>query len=117
MGHVHFKVAGVPQAIAFYRDVLGFGLVAALDGQAAFLAAGGYHHHVGANSWESAGASPPPDGAAALRHASVVLPSSAERNALLRRVESLGVGVEETPGGPLVRDPSGNGLLLGHDGG
>jgi catechol 2,3-dioxygenase len=115
MGHVHLKVAAVPQTIAFYRDLLGFGLTAALDGQAAFLAAGGYHHHVGANTWESAGASPPPDGTAALRYVSLVLPSSAERDELLRRVESL--GVEETPEGPLVRDPSGNALLLAHDGG
>ena len=44
----------------FYRDVLGFDLMAQLGEQAAFLAAGGYHHHIGANTWESAGASPPP---------------------------------------------------------
>jgi catechol 2,3-dioxygenase len=115
MGHVHLKVAAVPQTIAFYRDLLGFSLTAALDGQAAFLAAGGYHHHVGANTWESAGASPPPDGTATLRYVSLVLPSSAERDELLVRVEPL--GVEETPEGPLVRDPSGNALLLAHDGG
>ena len=68
MGHVHLKVADVPGTVRFYRDVLGFGLMAALGAQAAFLGAGGYHHHVGANTWESAGASPAPPGAAALRH-------------------------------------------------
>ena len=56
MGHVHFKVSSTAETISFYRDVLGFGLMAQLGSQAAFLSAGGYHHHVGANTWESAGA-------------------------------------------------------------
>ena len=56
MGHVHLKVADIPETIGFYRDVLGFGLMAKLGGSAAFLSAGGYHHHLGANTWESAGA-------------------------------------------------------------
>ena len=45
MGHVHLKVADVPAAVVCYRDALGFGLMAQLGGQAAFMAAGGYHHH------------------------------------------------------------------------
>ena len=55
MGHVHLKVASIPETVAFYRDVLGFGLMAQLGPQAAFLAAGGYHHHIGTNTWESTG--------------------------------------------------------------
>jgi catechol 2,3-dioxygenase len=108
MGHVHLKVASVPEAVAFYRDLLGFDLTAEIADQAAFLAAGGYHHHVGANSWESRGAPPPPRGSAGLRHATIVLPDAAARDELLGRLE----GVEETEDGPLVRDPSGNALLL-----
>src|SRR5207249_11091515 len=54
MGHVHLRVAAIPPAIVFYRDVLGFGLMAQLAGQAALLGAGGYHHHLGANTWERA---------------------------------------------------------------
>jgi catechol 2,3-dioxygenase len=112
MGHVHFKVASVPETIEFYRDVLGFGLMAALGSQAAFLSAGGYHHHVGANTWESAGAPPPPAGSAALRHATIVLPSAEDREEVARRVADSGRGVEDTPQGPLVRDPAGNALVL-----
>ena len=41
MGHVHLKVASIPDALRFYRDALGFGLMAQLGGQAAFLSAGG----------------------------------------------------------------------------
>src|SRR5262249_46662211 len=51
MGHVHLQVSDVPETIDFYRDVLGFDLVASVGGQAAFLSAGGYHHHLGANTW------------------------------------------------------------------
>jgi catechol 2,3-dioxygenase len=112
MGHVHLKVAHIPETIEFYRDVLGFGLMAALGSQAAFLSAGGYHHHVGANTWESAGAPPPPAGAAALRHATIVLPTVEDRDALMARSTESGRAPEETPEGPVVRDPSGNRLLL-----
>ena len=112
MGHVHLKVAAIDDTVAFYRDVLGFGLMAQLGAQAAFFAAGGYHHHLGANTWESTGASPPPPGTAALRHATVVLPDAGERDRVLGRVEHAGTVVEDGAGGPLVRDPSGNALLL-----
>jgi catechol 2,3-dioxygenase len=37
MGHVHLKVADIPETVAFYRDLLGFGLMAQLGRQAAFL--------------------------------------------------------------------------------
>ena len=112
MGHVHLRVADIPATLAFYRDLLGFELMAEYGDQAAFLAAGGYHHHLGANTWESRGASPPPPGSAALRHATIVLPGQADRDRLLALVEEAGREVEETEDGPLVRDPSGNGLVL-----
>ena len=112
MGHVHLKVAAIPETAAFYRDGLGFGLMAQLGAQAAFLGAGGYHHHIGANVWESAGGSPPPDGAAALRRATIVLPDETGRDEALGRLDAGGIEVEETAVGPVVRDPSGNALLL-----
>jgi catechol 2,3-dioxygenase len=107
MGHVHLKASSIPETIGFYRDRVGFDVTAALGAQAAFLSAGGYHHHVGANVWESAGAPPPPPGFAALRHATVVLPSAGERDGLADRL-----GAESSAYGPLVRDPSGNALVL-----
>jgi catechol 2,3-dioxygenase len=112
MGHVHLRVAAIPPAISFYRDVLGFGLMAQLAGQAAFLSAGGYHHHLGANTWESAGAPPSPAGTAALRHATIVLPDATERDRALGRVEESGIPVLDGADGPSVVDPSGNRLVL-----
>lgn len=112
MGHVHFKVAEIADTIGFYRDVLGFGLMAQLGRQAAFLSAGGYHHHIGANTWESQGAAAAPEGSAALRHATIVLPGVDERERALRRAAAAGAGAEETAAGPLLTDPSGNKLLF-----
>jgi catechol 2,3-dioxygenase len=108
MGHVHLKVRAIPDTIAFFRDGLGFALMAQLGVQAAFLAAGGYHHHFGANTWESAGAPPPPPGTAALRHATIVVPDAAERDRILDRAAQHGYAVDDST----VRDPSGNALVL-----
>ncbi len=111
MGHVHLQVADIASTIAFYADVLGFALMAQMGSQAAFLSAGGYHHHLGANTWESRGAGPPPPGAAALRHATIVLPDGAELQRVLARADAAG-HVEDGFDEPLVRDPSGNALVL-----
>jgi catechol 2,3-dioxygenase len=114
MGHVHLQVADVGATEAFYSGVLGFDITAHLGDQATFLSAGGYHHHIGGNTWQSRGASPPPPGAAALRHATVILPDEDERD----RVAGLAADAGQDPepagggGGVLVRDPSGNALLL-----
>lgn len=112
MGHVHLCVADIPQTIAFYRDVLGFGLMASLGGQAAFLSAGGYHHHLGANTWESAGAGQAPAGAATLRAVTVLLPDEAERDRLASRVADAGSESVAVGDGVLVHDPSQNPILL-----
>lgn len=113
MGHVHLQVAGVAPAVDFYRDVLGFGLMAHLGPSAAFLSAGGYHHHVGVNTWASAGASAPPPGSAGLRHFEVVLPDDDELATVRARLGDAGVESEpDRHGRQLVRDPSGNALSL-----
>lgn len=112
MGHVHLKVAEIDATVGFFRDVLGFALMAQLGSRAAFLAAGGYHHHFGANTWESAGAAPPDADMAALRHATIVLPSDAAREQVLERVRQAGHDISESEHGPAVADPSGNVLVL-----
>jgi catechol 2,3-dioxygenase len=112
IGHVHLRVAEVPGTIAFYRDLLGFGLMASLGAHAAFLSAGGYHHHIGANTWESAAAGQPPAGMASLRQVTILLPSETDRDRLAERVADSGQAPEAVEDGVLVRDPSGNPIVL-----
>jgi catechol 2,3-dioxygenase len=101
MGHVHLCVADVVETIAYYRDSVGFGLMAQLGDQAAFLSAGGYHHHLGGNVWQSAGRPYAPEGYARLTQMTIVLPGQASRDAVAERV-----------GGTEVRDPSGIPIAL-----
>jgi catechol 2,3-dioxygenase len=112
MGHVHLRVADVPETVRFYGDVLGMGLMAQLGPMAAFLSAGGYHHHIGGNTWESRGAAPAPPGSATLRHASIVLPDAAEVDRVAGRVAEAGQEPQARDDGVLVRDPAENALLL-----
>lgn len=108
MGHVHLRVAEIDATVRFYRDVLGFGLMAQLGPQAAFLSAGGYHHHLGANVWESRGAPPAPPGSATLSRVTILVPSEQERDRVLGRAAGADVTVEDG----VVHDPSGNPLRL-----
>jgi len=112
VGHVHLRVADIPETVAFYRDVLGMGLMAQLGPMAAFLSAGGYHHHIGGNVWESRGAEPAGEGYATLRHAAIVLPDEDERDRIAARVADSGQQPQERGDGFLVRDPAQNPLLL-----
>lgn len=112
MGHVHLKVAGIAETVAFYQDVLGLGLMARLGHRAAFFGAGGYHHHIGANTWESTGAPPPPADATRLRCLTIVLPDDAARDAVRARLEASDIVTRDTDHGPMCDDPSGNAILL-----
>jgi catechol 2,3-dioxygenase len=119
IGHVHLHVARLDETIAFYRDILGFGIpfdLADLPGgfanTAAFFAAGDYHHHIGTNIWQGAGAPPPPPEATGLRYFTVVLPDAAEVEKVYGRLQAAHIPAEQTADGLLTRDPSQNQLLF-----
>jgi catechol 2,3-dioxygenase len=107
MGHVHLSVADVEEAIGYYRDAVGFGLMAQLGEQAAFLSAGGYHHHLGANVWQSAGRPAAPEGYARLTQMTVVLPDATALEALAERL-----GADEADGNLRAVDPAGIPVLF-----
>jgi catechol 2,3-dioxygenase len=90
IGHVHLKVSDLERSVAFYRDVLGFELMARMPG-AAFLADDGYHHHIGLNTWQSAGAGPPPPRSTGLFHLAILYPTRRDLAVALRRVLAAGV--------------------------
>jgi catechol 2,3-dioxygenase len=112
MGHVHLQVSDLAAAEAFYAGVLGFDVTVRGYPGALFLSAGGYHHHIGLNTWNSAGSAPPATGAVGLRAFVVRLPDRADLDRVLARVSAAGVSHEQAGDGALVRDPSGNGVLL-----
>jgi len=93
MGHVHLHVSDLDEAVRFYRDRLGFEVMAHIP-NAAFLSAGGYHHHLGLNTWRGVGVPPAPPGTVGMRHWTVVLDD------------------EDAPVEGLVRDPSENAVLF-----
>jgi catechol 2,3-dioxygenase len=123
VGHVHLRVADLDRALAFYRDGLGFGVVA--DGReagldAAFLAAGDYHHHIGLNTWESAGARPPPAGHTGLDHVAFLYPDRHELGRAVRRLQDAGYPVHHASDhdgtvSVYLDDPDGNGIELYFD--
>jgi catechol 2,3-dioxygenase len=112
MGHVHLQVSELEQTEAFYSGVLGFDVVVRGYPGALFVSAGGYHHHLGLNTWNSVDSGPAVAGAVGLRSFDVILPDSAELEQVLGRVRAAGLALEESADGALVRDPSGNGVVL-----
>ncbi len=112
IGHVHLQVADIPEAERFYSSILGFDVMVRGYPGALFVSAGGYHHHIGLNTWNSRGATSPAPGTIGLRNFEVKLPSAEELDRVLGRVRAAGIEIREEGDGSLVRDPSGNGVLL-----
>ena len=103
IGHVHMQVADLEAAVRFYRDILGFDLMARMGNSAAFLSAGGYHHHIGLNTWGTAGAPEAPSDAVGLRSFDILLPDGADLQTVAGRIE----GGEVNGGAVETRDPAG----------
>lgn len=112
IGHVHLHVGDLDAAQAFYVGALGFERTMAVPGQAVFVSAGGYHHHVAFNVWSGRGVPVAAPEAAGLRYFALRLVDEAERGGVVGRLRAAGLAVEETPQGSLVRDPSGNAVVL-----
>lgn len=117
IGHVHLKVSDLQEALAFYRDLLGFELVMLYGSDAAFLSAGGYHHHIGLNTWHSKGSGKAPVRAPGLYHAAILYAERKQLAAILKRLLDAGYpltgasdhGVSEAL---YLNDPDGNGVEL-----
>jgi catechol 2,3-dioxygenase len=120
IGHVHLKVADLERAVTFYRDLMGFDVVARYGSQAAFLSAGGYHHHIGLNTWESAGGTPPPSGTTGLYHFAINYPTRRDLAIAFRRLLDNGYSIDGasdhgTHEALYLHDPDFNGIELAWD--
>jgi catechol 2,3-dioxygenase len=113
IGHMHLQVAELEETERFYSGVLGFDVTVRGYPGALFVSAGGYHHHIGLNTWNSRGGSTPPDGGLGLRAYEIKLGDADALARVLAQVDAAGVAMETmADGSTLVRDPSGNGVLL-----
>jgi catechol 2,3-dioxygenase len=113
IGHVHLQVAELDEIEAFYNGVLGFDVVVRTYPGALFVAAGGYHHHIGLNTWNSAGSAPPAPGSIGLRHYEILLPDADALDQTLAGMKARDVAAESVgDGSKLIRDPSGNSVVL-----
>jgi catechol 2,3-dioxygenase len=108
IGHMHLHVRNIPEAVSFYRDVLGLNLIQRYGPSAAFLAAGDYHHHIGINTWAGVGAPLPPDDAVGLRSFTITLPKSDDLKNLEQNIRKTSTEMTHTVSGFSVQDPSGN---------
>lgn len=120
IGHVHLKVADIDRAVRFYRDIMGFDVIARLGDQAAFLSAGGYHHHLGLNTWESKGGEPPAAGTTGLYHFAINYPTRHDLAVAFKRLLDSGWGIDGyndhgTHVALYLHDPDFNGIELAWD--
>ena len=117
VGHIHLRVSDLDRAIAFYSDILGFGLTQRYGDGAAFLAAGDYHHHIGLNTWDSLGATPPPAGHTGLYHSAFLYPDKLALAQVVKRVVDAGIPLDGAADHGVsdavyLRDPDKNGVEL-----
>lgn len=107
VGHLHLHIGDVDEALAFYRDLIGFE-VQTLFPSAAFVSAGGYHHHLGLNTWRGEGVGPAPDDAVGLRCWTVFLPERAQVEDVATRLRAVEAPVRALERGFETRDPWSN---------
>lgn len=111
IGHIHLQVGDVPQADAFYRDVLGLKVMARYPG-ASFFATGGYHHHIAANIWNSRGAGARSGAMTGLSDYSLRFTDKAALDAALKSLDTMEIATTRTADGVSLKDPWGIGLTL-----
>lgn len=111
MGHIHLHVSHLEPAVDFYRDVLGMDLVMRYGAMAAFMSYDGYHHHIGLNTWAGVGAPQQQSGAPGLHHYLLYV-DDARYADIQSRIDAAGTPTETQDNGLLVRDPSGNAILV-----
>ncbi|POO56344.1 VOC family protein [Agrobacterium rosae] len=111
IGHIHLQVGDIPQADAFYQDVLGLKIMARYPG-ASFFGSGAYHHHVAANIWNSRGAVARSDNMTGLSGYSLKFNEKAEFDKTLAALDKMEIATERQSDGIVVKDPWGIGLKL-----
>ena len=109
IGHVHVHVNDLHQAMAFYRDGLGFaGLFLIKSFGMGDVGLGYMPHAIAFNIWSGPNAAQAPAGSAGLRWFTVVVPDNGVLEDVRARLRSVGSEFGDIPKGIEARDPSGN---------
>jgi len=112
IGHVHFHVADLAAARAFYVDGLGFQPTVTRYPGALFVAAGGYHHHVGLNTWAGRAARPPADGETCLLDWRLEVPRVEDVDAIAARLEAGSFAFDRAEHSLRAPDPWGTTMVV-----
>lgn len=105
VGHVHFTVAQLGPAVAFYREIIGFDVMMSIPSLVA-VSAGGYHHHLNLNTWAGERPGRDSDRVAGLSGWELRVPDEKARKALIQRVTAAG-GLSSSSSGVGATDPDG----------
>jgi catechol 2,3-dioxygenase len=112
MGHVHLRVANLPESETFYTKGLGFDVVNRYGSQALFISSNGYHHHIALNIW---GHPQPADRVAntlGLKSYSLIYPNEAARHTVVQQLKEIGASVSVQSDYVSTIDPAGIELQL-----
>jgi catechol 2,3-dioxygenase len=113
IGHVHVHVGDLNQAMAFYRDVLGFaGFMLIHSFGMGDVGLDYMPHTLAFNVWSGPNAKLPPAGSAGLRWFTIRLPDADSLAALKSRLEQAGAAVDVVGNDLETRDPFGNRIRL-----
>jgi catechol 2,3-dioxygenase len=113
VGHVHLHVNNLDQAVAFYRDVVGFRPLMSMPviGMTDFgLDRITVPHALALNTWSGEGALPAPEGTSGLRYFTLDLPAATDLDALAGRLRAAGHPFEQEGTTLTVLDPARNRL-------
>ncbi len=111
IGHIHLQVSDIPEADAFFRDVLGLDIMARYPG-ASFFATGKYHHHVAANVWNSRGQPKRQGGMSGLADYTIRFNDRAKLDAAVKKLDELSIATTRAGDTVSLVDPWGIGLKL-----
>ncbi|WP_137791638.1 VOC family protein [Bacillus sp. E(2018)] len=112
MGHVHLNVLNIAEAETFYMNILGFEEQTRIGDHALFISAGGYHHHIAVNIWNGRDGDSNRDDVTGLLHYEIIVPSLLEVKKVLSALEREQVPYHIESETILLKDPSGNGIVI-----
>lgn len=115
IGHVHLHVTDLAKARSFYRDVVGFGDLRAMDswGMSDLSLETSYvPHALAVNVWNGPNATPKPEGTAGLRHWSLIVPSADDLDQIGERLGNAALTFQREGDRLSVDDPFSNRLII-----